>query len=192
MKELLAICAALIIVIAYIPYVKDVLKDKTKPHAYSWFVSALVTFIAFGLQLSEGAAWGVLPTFVGAMAGFLIFFLAVRRQKGAPITRSDTFFFVMSLVAVILWLVIDQPLLSVIIVSSIDILAFIPTFRKSWSRPDQETVSFYAINSLRFTLSTIAVQKYSFITVLYPLSQALADGLFALFLLARRHALAKN
>ncbi|MDO8336186.1 MAG: hypothetical protein Q7T74_05415, partial [Candidatus Saccharibacteria bacterium] len=114
------------------------------------------------------------------------------RQKRSSITRSDTFFFGMSLVAVILWLVVDQPLLSVVIVSCIDILAFVPTFRKSWSRPDQETVSAYAVNSLRFSLATMAVQHYSLVTVLYPLSQAIADGAFALFLVLRRRNLANR
>ncbi len=188
----MAISATLLIVIAYIPYIKDILKGKTKPHVYSWFVSALVTLIAFGLQFSEDAGWGVLPTFVAAVAGFLIFSLALSRQKRASITKSDTFFFIMSLIAVVLWVVVDQPLLSIIIISSIDILAFIPTFRKSWSRPDQETISSYAVNSLRFMLATIAVQKYSLVAVLYPLSQALADGLFALFLVVRRRTLAKS
>lgn len=189
MKELLALSATILIVIAYVPYIKDILRNKTKPHAYSWFVSALVTFIAFGLQLSEGAGWGTVPTFIAAAAGFLIFFLTLRQEQRATITKSDTFFFIMSLIAVVLWIIVDQPLLSVIILSCVDILAFIPTFRKSWSKPDQETVSSYAINSLRFTLGTIAVEKYSFVTILYPLSQALADGVFSLFLIIRRRNL---
>lgn len=188
----MALGATLLIVVAYIPYIRDILSGKTKPHVYSWFVSALVTFIAFGLQLSEGAGWGMLPTFIAAIAGFLIFALALKRQKRASITKSDTLFFILSLVAVILWLIVDQPLLSVVIISCIDILAFVPTFRKSWSRPDQETVSAYGVNSLRFTLATVAVQNYSFVTVLYPLSQALADGLFALFLVFRRRNLASR
>lgn len=190
MKELMALGATLLIVVAYIPYIKDTLRGKTVPHVYSWFISALVTYIAFGLQLSEGAGWGVVPTFVGALAGSVIFGLAVRSQKRAHITKSDTFFFMLSVVAIVLWLVVEQPLLSVILVSSIDILSFFPTYRKSWNRPDQETVLYYGVNSLRFTLATIAIQKYSLVAVLYPLSQAIADGIFALFLVLRRRNLA--
>jgi hypothetical protein len=192
MKELLALGATILIAVAYVPYIKDIIEGKTKPHVYSWFISALVTFIAFGLQLSEGAGWGMLPTFVAAIASFVIFALALKHQKRASITKSDTFFFVMSLIAVILWLIVEQPLLSVIIISAVDILAFVPTFRKSWSRPDQETVSAYAVNSLRFTLATMAVQKYSLVTVLYPLSQALADGIFSIFLILRRRTVADS
>lgn len=188
MKELLAIVATILIVVAYVPYIRDILKGKTRPHVYTWFVSGLVTFIAFGLQLSDGAGWGAVPTFVAALAGFMIFILSFSQSKRATITRSDTFFFVMALAATALWLIADQPVLSVIIVTLVDILAFVPTFRKSWQKPDQETLSTYLVNMLRFSISTIAVQHYSFVTVLYPLSQVFVDGFFTLYLLLRRRA----
>lgn len=190
MKEILALCATLLIILAYIPYIKDILNGKTKPHVYSWFISALVTFIAFGVQISNGASWGAVPTFTGAMAGFIIFGLSLHGHKRAAITKSDSFFLMMALIATGLWLIVDQPLLSVIIVSLIDMLAFAPTLRKSWKRPDQETISSYCINGVRFSIAAGAVGNYSFITVLYPLSQAIFDGLFALFLYIRRHQLA--
>jgi uncharacterized membrane protein YfhO len=190
-KETLALIAALLIFVAYIPYIKDIFKGKTKPHIYSWFISALVTLIAFGLQLSDGAGWGVIPTFIAAMAGFIIFALSLNHNNRSSITKSDTFFLLTALLATGLWLIAAQALLSVVIISLIDILAFAPTFRKSWSRPDQETVSSYAVNAIRFTVATVAVQRYSFVTVIYPLSQALCDGLFTLFLLLRRRSLGR-
>ncbi|MDB5183146.1 MAG: hypothetical protein JWO47_930 [Candidatus Saccharibacteria bacterium] len=190
MKEFLALTATALIIAAYAPYVKDIVRGKTKPHVYSWLISALVTFIAFGLQLSDSAGWGAIPTCVAAVAGLLIFILSLRPGR-ASITKFDTVFFVIALTAAALWLIADQALLSVILIASVDILAFVPTFRKSWKNPDQETTSTYAVNALRFTLATVAVQHYTFITVLYPLSQAFCDGLFAAFLLLRRHSIAR-
>lgn len=186
MKELLALGATLLIIGAYIPYVRDILNGKTKPHVYSWFVSGLITFIAFGLQLSHGGGWGVVPTFVGALAGFTIFALSLSRHKRASITKSDTLFFAMALVATGLWLIAHQPLLSAIIISVVEILAFMPTYRKSWGKPSQETASTYSTNTLRHALAIIALQHYSLVTVLYPLTEALSDGLFTLFLIFRR------
>lgn len=188
MKEILALAATMLIIVAYIPYIKDTLKAKTVPHVYSWLVSALVTFIAFGIQLSEGARWGALPTFIAAIAGFIVFALSLK-SRNSVVTRADTVFFIGTLVAVVLWLIADQPLLSILLIASIDILAFVPTFRKSWKRPDQETVSMYAINAVRFSFAALAVQNYSLITLLYPLSQVFCDGLFALFLVIRKKVL---
>jgi hypothetical protein len=185
MKELFSLGATALVVISYIPYVLDVLKEKTHPHVYSWFVSGLLTFIVFGLQISKGAGWGAVPTFVGAVAGLLIFILSFIKKR-SPITKSDTFFFLLALCAAGLWLVAHQPLLSVILISVADILAFIPTYRKSWRKPNQETALFYFVSSLRFTLSVIALQNYSVVTVLYPASTGIADVSTGLYLLFRR------
>lgn len=191
MKELLALGATLLIAISYTPYVRDVVKEKTVPHPYSWFISGFITFIVFGLQVNKGGGWGAVPTFFGASAGILIFILSLR-YKRAAITKSDTLFFMMALIAIGLWLIAKQAVLSVIIVSLIDILAFIPTYRKSWKRPDQETASFYYVSLLRFILSAIAVGHYNFVTLLYPASSGSVDGSFALFLVLRRRTLAKH
>jgi len=187
-KEFLALGATILIVVAYAPYVKDTLKGKTRPHIYSWLISGLITFTAFGLQLSDHAGWGVVPTFAAATAGLIIFVLSLGGKR-APITKTDTFFFIMALIATGLWLIADQAATSIMIVSLIEILAFAPTYRKSWQRPDQETLSAYLVNTLRFSFATIAVQNYTFVTVLYPLTETLADGLFSLFLIIRRRSL---
>lgn len=188
MKELLAVGATLLIIVAYTPYVKDTIAGKTRPHLYSWLISGLITFIVFGVQLNNGAGWGALPTFAAATAGLVVFLLSLNGKR-APITKSDSFFFAMALIATALWLIAHQPLTSVVIISLIEILAFAPTYRKSWQRPDQETLSAYLVNTLRFTLATISLQNYSLVTVLYPLTEALADGLFSLFLILRRRSL---
>lgn len=191
MKELLALSATLLIVIAYVPYIKDVQKEKTQPHIYTWFVSGLLTLIAFGLQLSKDGGWGALPTFVSGVAGILIFWLSLKK-KHARITKIDTFFFVLSLIAVALWLIADQPVISAILVSSANLLAFLPTIRKSWSKPSQETSFTYFVNTLRFATSVGALQSYSIVTVLYPASSCLMNGSIAIYLLVRKRLLKKQ
>lgn len=187
-KEVLALTATALIFLAYIPYISDIKKEKTRPHPYTWFISGLITFIAFGLQLANHAGWGLLPMFIGGSAGLVIFALSLK-YKRAAITKVDTLFFVIALIAMGLWLIAHQPLLAVIIISSVDILAFIPTIRKSWNAPYQETLSTYFINCLRLTLATLAVQHYNLVAILYPLSGALTDGPIAIYLIIRRRTL---
>lgn len=191
MKEMLAVIAVILIIVAYTPYIINTVKGKTKPHVYSWFISSLVTFIAFGVQISGGGGWTCLPTFVAAVAAVIIFLFSLGPDR-TPITKSDTIFFILALIATLLWVVEDQLIMSVILVSLIDTLAFMPTFRKSWHRPYEETASAYAVNGLRFTISGMAVQNYSIVTVLYPLSQAIVDLFFFTFLILRRQAIQKK
>jgi len=48
---------------------------------------------------------------------------------------ADWYFFLAALAAIPLWLLTRTPLYSVVVVTVIDALAYVPTFRKSWHRP---------------------------------------------------------
>lgn len=188
MKEAYALIATVFLVISYIPYIRDTRLHKTRPHPYTWFISGFLTFIVFGLQLSHGGGVGTIPTFIGAAAGILVFVLSLG-PKRATITKSDTMFFILAMFAVGLWLVAKQPLLSAILVTLIDILAFIPTIRKSWRHPEQETVFFYFVSTARFVFSVIALQNYNAVAVLYPAASVVVNALTGVYLLARRKKL---
>ena len=129
-----------------------------------------------------------MPTFVAGLAGLLIFVLCLIK-KHSPVTKIDTLFLVLALIATYLWLIADQPILSIILVSTANILAFVPTIRKSWKKPNQETLFTYFINSLRFTASAIAVGNYSVVTVLFPICGATTNAFIGTYLLIRRRIL---
>lgn len=185
MKEIIGTIAVALTFIGYVPYIRDTIKGRTTPHIYTWFIWGLVTAIAFGLQLSDNAGPGAFTTLAAAIVCFVIFGFGAR-QGARDITQSDTIFFVMSLAALVLWLFAKQPILSVVLVSVIDMLGFVPTIRKSWYKPHEETLISYVINTLRFCLALFALQRYTLITTLYPATWVIANGLFSVFLIMRR------
>ncbi len=190
MKELIGIIAVVLTFVGYVPYIRDTIKGKTKPHIYTWFVWGLVTAIAFGLQLSDQAGAGAYVTLAAALVCFVIFFFGLKQDKAErDITTSDTVFLIFSLIALLLWLFAKQPVLSVILLSVLDMLGFVPTIRKSWMKPQQETLSSYATNTFRFGLAIFALENYTLITALYPITWIIANGLFAVFLVVRRKQL---
>ncbi len=190
-KTIISLIAVVLTIVGYIPYLRDTLIRKTTPHVYTWFIWGTVTAIAYALQVSGGAGVGSWVTLVVAIIAFLIFVFGLRNGN-TDITHSDTVFFVLSLIAIFLWLVAKQPVLSVILVSTIDILGFIPTIRKSWNKPRSETLFTYELNALRHGLSLFALQQYSIVTWLYPASWAFANVLFSLMLIVRRKAILKK
>jgi hypothetical protein len=108
------------------------------------------------------------------------------------ITQSDIIFFLLAIVALVFWLFAKQPVISVILLSLTEMLAFIPTIRKSWNKPYTETLSSYVMNTLRFTLGVMALQNYSIITALYPVTWLFANGIFSIILTVRRKQLQKT
>ena len=172
-KTIISLFAVLLSIVGYIPYLRDTVKGKTKPHVYSWFIWTLLTGIVYGLQVGSGAGVGSWVTLAVTIIGFVVFLFGMYNGE-KDITATDSVFFILSLVALFLWLIAKQPILSVILVSLIDMLGFAPTIRKSWNKPYSETLFTYELGAFRHGLSFFALQNYNIVTWLYPITWALA------------------
>lgn len=185
-KTIIGIFAVILTFLGYIPYIRDILKNKTHPHVYSWFLWGFVTMIAFALQISDHAGPGAFVTLAAAFLCGVVFILSIFKKGKKDIVSRDTFCFILAFIALGLWFIAKQPVLSAILTTLTDILGFIPTIRKSWSKPYSETLSFYLLNAVRFFLALFALERYTIITALYPFTWLLGNGLFALMLFIRR------
>ena len=188
-KNILGMVATILVFFGYIPYIRDIVKGKTKPHVYSWFLWGFLTLIAFALQLSDKAGSGAFVTLAAAIMCFVVIIFGFIYKSKVKIVKSDTIFLIFAIISLGLWLIAKQPVLSVILTVIIDLLGFAPTIRKSWNNPFSETLTFYYLNSIRFGLAIIALQKYSLLTALYPITWLMANILFALMLIIRRKKL---
>ena len=72
LKTTYSFVAILLTLIGYIPYIKDTIKGKTTPHAFTWFTFGLATIFTFGLQLSSGGGVGSFVTLVISISVFTI------------------------------------------------------------------------------------------------------------------------
>jgi len=184
-KLLVSIIAITLTFIGYAPYIKDIFKGKTRPHIFSWLIWGIVTATIFALQVSAGAGLGALVTLSVSLISWFIFFKSFKNGE-KNIKRVDIIFLIMALVAIPLWLTIKQPVLSIILLSTIDMLAFAPTIRKSWNLPYSETLSLYVITTFRHMLSIIALEQYNIITYLFPATWVIANAFFSILLIVRR------
>lgn len=189
-KAILGTIAVLIAVVSYIPYFRDIFSGKTKPHAFTWLVWAVLNGIAFAGQVYGDGGAGTWAIGFTTLATFSIFVLAlVKGEKN--IKRFDWLCLGAALLSLIPWLVTNDPLISVILITIIDVFGFLPTVRKSIYRPHQETLSTYALSTLKYALVVVALQNYSLVTMLFPLSIAILNGLFVVLLLVRRRHILK-
>lgn len=184
-NTVIGIIVVVLTFVGYIPYVRDILRGKTKPHVFSWFIWGITTLIIYALQVSAGAGSGAWMTLAVALITFLIFFLSIRNGD-RNIKKIDVVFLVVSILALILWKTVNQPVLSIILLSAVDLIGFAPTIRKSWNAPHSETLSLYVISAFRHSLSIFALQNYSIVTWLFPASWVLVNFFFAILLITRR------
>lgn len=166
-KYILSISAIVIGFVWYYPYFRDIYKWKTKPHAFSWFIWWILTWIGFLIQISEKWWFWSWVLWTVSMTCFMIAIIWFY-QKQIKYHVSDWFSLFWAIIAIGLWLVTKNPFYSVLLISFIDFLGFIPTFRKIYINPDSETLSTWYIMNIRMFLWIIALDVYSFNTVFYP------------------------
>lgn len=190
-KLVLTIIAIALILVGYIPYIIDTIKGNTRPHIFSFFLWSFITAIIFSLQLKAGGGIGAWVTF--AIVCMMVVVLALSFKNGdRDIKKIDFLFLALGIIAIPIWLIADQPALSMILLSGIDMLGFGPTIRKSWVDPWSETLSLYWVTAIRHFLAIFALVEINLITVLSPLTWTIANGLFAILLIVRRKKLTKK
>ncbi|HSU72337.1 MAG TPA: hypothetical protein VLJ21_00630 [Candidatus Binatia bacterium] len=183
-RVVLGVLAVFVSLVGYVPYFRNILSGKTKPHAFSWFVWAVISGIAFGIQYTEGAGPGAWAAGFTALICVVVFLCAFRNKNRFPAT--DWVALIVALVALVLWLVAKQPLVSAILVSATDALAFVPTYRKGFQRPYEDTPVTFGLNGLKFFLSLFALQTVSITTWIYPASLVITNWAFVIMMYVRR------
>lgn len=184
-KTVVGIIAVGLNVVAFLPYVIDTIRGKTKPHIYSWLIWTLITGIVFIGQQAEGAGAGAWVTGCTTAINLIIFLLALKKGS-SDITLSDKLCLGSALVILVLWLLSSSMLLSILLVTLVDTLAFIPTIRKSLNKPEEETFITYPLSTLRCVLGLIAIESYTLITCAYPVAMLAMYALITVILIYKQ------
>ncbi len=187
-KVAVAAVSIIMTLVGYAYYFRDIFAGKTKPHAFSWLVWASLTAIAFAGQLSDNGGPGALVTGVTASISFIIFGLAIKKGE-KDIATSDKLNLAGAAFALLLWFLTSDPLLAIILITIVDFLGFMPTIRKSYHKPREETLIHYVLAGLKFALAIVALNNYSLTTWLYPASLVAANLFFVFMLVVRRRKL---
>lgn len=182
---------SVIAVILYSYYLVRVLRGETKPHPYSWLIWCLVAGISGSGQHDGGAGSGAWVTLTSSFMCFLIFLSSLKFGE-KKIHLFDTICLIVSLLAIPLWILTNTPLYSVILVTIVDTVGFIPTIRKSYYKPHEEAVLTYLGSSLKNAFGILALEKYSLLTLCYPVVLLITCTLFSILILVRRNALKRG
>lgn len=188
-KQILAAIAITMSFISYIPYIRDIVKGKTKPHAFTWLIWTILSTVGFAAQISDNAGPGAYMNLVNITIGIYIIFVGFKYKSN--IVKSDYISLIVSLLTIPLWIITKNPFWSIILIIIIDIFAFIPTVRKSLINPHSETIETYFINSFKHLLSISALTRYTPITSLYPSYLVFINSVFGIMLIIRRKQIKK-
>jgi len=184
-KVALGITATVLGFIGYFPYVRDTLRGTTRPHVFSWAVWGVMETIAFFAQIAKGAGAGAWATGTSAVIMFFIVGIALTHAD-KQIRLFDWVALSGALVGILLWRLTDNPLLAIIFVTIADAFGFIPTFRKAYHKPHEETLIEYIFSALKWIVSLFALGSFNLTTALYPISLIFTNSAFVAMAFVRR------
>ncbi len=185
MKEVFAIVASVFAIMGNISYVRDVFAKKVIPHPYTWLVWSMVSGITFFGQVVRGAGVGAIPTGIAELFTILIFLFSLR-YGFSQIRKIDTYFLIFALVGIGTWILTSDPTISVIIAVGIDLIAFVPTLRKTRLNPKTETPTLYGMNVLRHGLTLMSLESYNIVTTLHSLAMVVVNGMMTVMTVGKK------
>jgi hypothetical protein len=187
-KTVFAIIAVAIGFVSYIPYFKDIFAGRTKPHMFTWFIWAVLEGTAFFAQASKGAGAGAWVTGTTSILCLSVFVTSLSRGE-KDITTSDKLSLGGAILGIVLWYFSKNALTAVILISITDFLGFIPTFKKSYFKPYEETAKLYVMSVIKLIFALFALKFFNLTTALYPASLVLVNTAFVIMTVIRRKSL---
>jgi hypothetical protein len=189
-KLVFSVVASVIAIVAYYPYIRDIFLRKTKPHMYTWLIWAITTGTATaGAWRGEGG--GSVFSLAIILAIVLVIVLLSLKYGTKNITKSDKIILILALGSIVVWWQLDNPTMAVIMAAVIDVFAYIPTYRKSWNFPGEETLVFWMADVIIYTLILLSLAEYNWLTVPYIVVSVVANIILVVILFFRKRIVNK-
>ena len=168
MIEILGYSSGILMMISSVPYIRDILKGKTKPERATWFIWSVLMIIAFFAQVASGGTFSTLLTVGDTIVVIVIFILSIKHGMAGWMMR-DKLALVGAGISLILWYFTKNPAIALLIVIFIDFLGGWLTIVKSYENPQSETMISWFISSVAGFLGVLAVGEMNFILLAFPL-----------------------
>jgi len=184
----LAVFSSICAIVGFFLYVRDIYSKQTKPHIYTWLIWTITQGTAvIGVWYGKGGSTCTICLSISATLVFLTFLYSVKNGI-KNITRSDTLVLIITLLAIVVWWQLHNPILAIFMVSAIDAFGYIPSYRKSWIEPYSETLTAWAIFCVGNLSAILALKEYNFLTLTYLTTVVICNLMVLIILYFRRRA----
>ena len=162
-----------------IPYLRAIVKGRTKPHQLSSFIFLIMNGIIVLSQYLKGGRASILISLVFFIYSLIVGWLSLTRGIRST-SKYDWFLFSFSILTIIIWILTSNASIAIWLTVFIDIFATAMTILKIKARPDSEDPYPWVIGSFAYIFSCIALADKG-LGVLYvrPIYGLISDILVA-------------
>jgi hypothetical protein len=192
LKNLFSAAATVLTFAFFFPYIRSIFRGRTRPHVFSWVIWGMGTLTVFFAQLSDGAGIGAWPIGLSGVMTIYVASLSWAKHTDLGITSLDWSCLLTALLALPAWLLTSDPLWAVLILTTVDLIGFGPTIRKSYYKPNEERIWLFSMGALRNAFVIAALENYSVTTVTFPAAVGIACLMLVPFIALCRQAQASE
>ncbi|HYF04736.1 MAG TPA: hypothetical protein VEA59_01045 [Patescibacteria group bacterium] len=166
-------------------------RNKIRPHAITFLAWSIILGVNVLVQLASGVGESVSLLIVNLACTGAVFAYCLKKGNTAH-DKYELLCLMLAIATLVLWLAADNPLYSVLLSCVMDFFAFVPSFRKSYLHPHEDSALTFFISGLEYLFSFPAYKTFSFIVLAYPVWVLTIDMAYAAFILIRRAILSNK
>src|SRR3989344_1114112 len=155
-------------VIAVISYVRGMVSGTTRPNIVSWFLWECALLIALAAQLSAGASWSAVILVTALIVDGAVLCVAFFGYGYKKFGITDGVCLFLSLAAILLCALTDNPLVALVFAIFADATAYVPTMVKAFRDPFSETASTWLLSAVAGFLSILLASTADFANLAFP------------------------
>lgn len=171
--------ATALAILSYAPYIRSILKGKTKPSRATFGIWALISVVEVGSYAASGARSTLLLPLVYAIGGIAVFCLSIKRGVGGT-QKLDVFCLAGAALGVICWALTKNPHVALYLSMTASGFGFIPTIKKAYLHPETEDALAWGLSGIAAILNVLAISNWMLYNYSYPIFMLLFDGIIAL------------
>lgn len=187
-KVFLSVLSGILFLVAFVPYIRAIIRRQTSPRKSTWLVWAIGDWIILVGMFAKGTVSGLI---VAACFGATSIFLLSFRYGEAGWSTRDKVCLSLSALAIMLWQYFGESNLGIAFsLLSLAIAAW-PTYVSAWERPQNEDAKGWIFFNISSFLGVLAIARATFADIAPPVMFVLID-LPMLYLLFVRPALIRR
>jgi hypothetical protein len=154
---------SLLDLIGHIMYGLKTMKGEIKPNLATWIPWILAPLLGAYFEIKAGGGISVLPIFMAGFAGLAVFIAGlITKNAFWKLRKLDYVCLMLSVCSLIFYIATRNLSVSIIFAILSDALAFIPTFKKTWTNPESEFHMVYSIPVLANIVALFVIKDWSF------------------------------
>jgi hypothetical protein len=185
LKNVMGAIAVAIALFSYALYVWQTLRGQTRPHPLSWLIFGTLSGTGYLVQLDEAAGPASWVMGITAVVCLLLCLMSFWRGERA-FPWYEWAFLAAAAVIFVFYLVSRQPTVAAVLATTVNVLGFGPTVTKAWARPHSDSVTTFALNSIKWLPAFFAFDSVSIASWVMPVALVVANAAVALLILWRR------